>query len=305
MKKVMLTGASGFIGRHTIPFLIKRGFEVHAVHHDREPQTAPTAGLHWHQCNLLNSSEQMHLLSEVKPTHLLHLAWYAVPGKYWMSEENRKWEQASWEVIADFVRRGGRRAVIAGTSAEYDWSTGYCSDKTTPLKPESVYGRCKNDLHNVISQISRETGLSYGWGRVFYLYGPHEYPERLVSSFIRSLIKDEVMTCRHGNRMLDFLHVQDAASAFVSLLDSNVTGAVNIASGIPTALKDIVNTIAEKLNKRELVRYEECLSNETEDRSLVAEVKRLNSEVGWVPGYDIERGLQHTIDWWKTKGKIN
>ncbi len=301
MKRVLLTGASGFIGRHTIPFLIEKGYEVHAVYNEREPEVAPTDNLIWHQCNLLNLSEQEHLLAEVKPSHLLHLAWSAIPGKYWMSDENMKWVQASSDVILNFVKQGGIRAVIAGTSAEYDWSNGYCSEKTTLLNPSSIYGTCKNNLHETIKQISTKTGLSYAWGRVFYLYGPYEYSERFVASVICSLIKDKITTCHHGNLIRDFLHVQDAASAFVSLLESAVTGPVNVASGIPISLMDVVNKIADKLNKRELIRYSESHSHLNEHKLLFAEVKRLNSEVSWVPGYDIERGLEHTIDWWKDR----
>ena len=305
MKRVLLTGASGFIGRHAIPFLIEKGYEVHAVYKDRNHGLKEENNLYWHKCNLLNSLEQEQLLAEVKPSHLLHLAWYAIPGKYWMSLENLKWVKASSEFIVNFVKQGGIRAVVAGTSAEYDWSTGYCSEKVTLLKPSSIYGTCKNNLHDTIQQISTKTGLSYAWGRVFYLYGPYEYPDRLVASVICSLIKDKNVTCHHGNLIRDFLHVQDAASAFVSILDSNVMGPVNIASGISVALMDVVNTIADKLNKRALVRFEVSPSTINEPGMLVADTKRLNSEVDWVPGYEIERGLEQTIDWWKTKGKIN
>ncbi|HEC98964.1 MAG TPA: NAD(P)-dependent oxidoreductase [Proteobacteria bacterium] len=299
MKKILLTGGSGFIGRHSIPFLLDKGYEVHAVFHAKEPNFTQKENLFWHQCNLLNPLEQKQLLSQVRPSHLLHLAWYAVPGQYWMSRENFRWVQASLEVIMNFVEQGGLRIVVAGTSAEYDWSYGYCSEKVTPLQPSTPYGTCKNSLHEMVKQFSNQTGLSYAWGRVFFLYGPYEYPERLVASVICSLLKNQDAYCLHGNLIRDFLHVQDVASAFVSLLESNVTGPVNIASGNPTTLKDVVNTIADKLNKKELVRFGESASTLNEPRLLVAEVKRLNSEVGWMASYDLDRGLEQTIDWWK------
>lgn len=299
MKKVLLTGASGFIGRHSIPFLLDKGYEVHAVFYEKEPNFIQKENLFWHQCNLLNFSDQKNLFDKVKPSHILHLAWYAVPGKYWTSLENFRWVQASLEILRNFVKQGGIRALFAGTSAEYDWSYGYCSEKVTPLRPSTPYGTCKKSLHEMLEQFSIQTGLSYAWGRVFFLYGPHEYPERLVASFICSLLKNKVAHCLHGNLIRDFLHVQDAASAFVSLLESNITGPVNIASGNPTTIKDVANIIAAKLNKRELVRFGENAYTSNEPRLLVAEVKRLNSEVGWTPNYDLDRGLEQTIDWWK------
>ena len=303
-KKVLLTGGSGFIGRHAIPFLLDMGYEVHAVFHAKEPVFARKENLFWRRCDLLNSSEQKQLFAEIKPTHLLHFAWYAVPGKYWTSLENFRWVRASLEVMANFAEYGGRRAVIAGTSAEYDWSCGYCSEKVTPLRPATPYGTCKNSLHEMTRQFARQTGLSYAWGRVFFVYGPYEYPERLVASVVCSLLKNQVAHCLHGNLIRDFLYVRDAASAFVSLLESNVTGPVNIASGKPIALKDVVNTIAGKLDKRELVRFEEGLSSVNEPRLLVADAERLTNEVGWTPNYGLDRGLEQTIEWWKEQGEV-
>ena len=300
MKKALLTGGSGFIGRHAIPFLLDRGYEVHAVFHAKEPNFIKKENLFWHRCDLLNPMEQKQLFSKVKPSHLLHLAWYAVSGKYWTSIENFKWVQSSLGIIMDFVEQGGLRAVVAGTSAEYDWSYGHCSEKLTPLRPTTPYGICKNNLYDMLKQISKQSDLSYAWGRVFFLYGPYEYPERLVASLICSLLKNQQAHCLHGNLIRDFLHVQDVASAFVSLLESHVSGPFNIASGNPTALRDVVNTIADKLNKRELVRFGESLPPFNEPELLTAEVDRLSSEIGWSPGYDLDRGLEQTIGWWKT-----
>lgn len=303
-KKVLLTGGSGFMGRHAIPFLLDRGYEVHAVFHAKEPVFARKENLFWHRCDLLNPLEQKQLFAKIKPTHLLHFAWYAAPGKYWTSLENFRWVQASLEVTANFAEHGGRRAVFAGTSAEYDWSYGYCSEKVTPLRPATPYGTCKNSLHEMTRQFANQTGLSYAWGRVFFVYGPYEYPEKLAASIIRSLLKNQVAHCLHGNLIRDFLYVRDAASAFASLLDSGVTGPVNIASGKPIALKDVVNTIADKLNKRELVRFEEGPSPVNEPRLLVADVERLTDEAGWTPNYDLDQGLEQTIEWWKEQGEV-
>ena len=86
MKKVLLTGATGFIGRHCLPLLIAQGYEVHAVYAKAAGGEHP--GLQWHKANLLDPSQIYMLMEEVLPTHLLHFAWYAIPGKYWTSPEN-------------------------------------------------------------------------------------------------------------------------------------------------------------------------------------------------------------------------
>jgi nucleoside-diphosphate-sugar epimerase len=299
MKRILITGASGFLGRHCVPLLLDRGYEVHAVLHNRPSGSIEHKNLFYHQCDLLNGLEHQKLLSGIKPSHFLHLAWYAVPGKYWTSLENLNWVQASLGMTIEFIRHGGRRFVCAGSSAEYDWPEGYCSEKHTPLKPASLYGTCKNSLHDILSQLSKQEGLSYAWGRLFFVYGPHEYPERLVSSMILKLFKNQVAHCQNPDLIRDFLYIQDAADAFVSLLDSHVTGPVNIASGAPVTIRELVTRIADKMDKRHLLRISEKIQQLNEPISLTADVDRLCHEVSWTPKYDVDRALDENIAWWQ------
>ena len=143
MKKVLLTGATGFIGRSSIQLLIENGYEVHAVFHIVQPSFKKECNLFWHQCDLFNAEQQKNLLIEVKPTHLLHFAWIATPGVYWTSFENIRWVQASLGLLMNFADQGGKRAVLAGTCAEYDWNCGYCSEELTPIRPQTLYGKSK------------------------------------------------------------------------------------------------------------------------------------------------------------------
>jgi len=305
MKKVLLTGASGFIGQHTIPFLIKKGYEVHAVDIVKKPShIIKSKKLLWHECDLLNHKQQKVLFAEIKPTQLLHFAWYAVPGKYWTSYENLKWVQASLELAINFHQSGGERAIFAGTCAEYDWNYGYCSEEITPLKPATLYGACKNSLHEMLKHFSNQTKRSYAWGRIFFLYGPNEHPNRLISSIVCSLLKGKPARCSHGNQIRDFLYVEDVASAFVSLLESKVESAVNIASGVPVSIKEVVSKIAEKLGRSDLIRLGAIPVNSSEPPLLVADAGRLINEVGWKPKYDLDSGLEQTIQWWKEHLKV-
>ena len=297
MKKVLLTGATGFIGRNCLAGLVKSGYDVYAVAPDPIKEAGPK--IKWHSVDLLNDKQTEKLVADVGATHLLHFAWYAEPKKYWNSDENYKWVEASKVLLKGFHSNGGQRAVMAGTCAEYDWQYGRCFENTTPLLPATVYGKCKHSLQTTLASFSDETGLSSAWGRIFFLYGPNEHPERLVSSVITSLLQDKNVSCSHGNQIRDFLHVEDVASAFVALLESDVRGPVNIASGRPLALRDVICKIGKKLGRPELIRLGDIPSSKDEPPLLVAEVRRLRKEVGWAPEYDIDSGLDQTIEWWK------
>jgi len=305
MKKVLLTGAAGFIGRHTIQHLIEVDYEVHAVDCIAQPSFKQEPHIFWHQCNLLDTDQLKRLLLKVKPTHLLHFAWCTTPGEYWSSIENIRWVQTSLQLVMNFIEEGGKRAVLAGTCAEYDWTYGYCSEGITPIIPRTLYGICKNGLQEILSKFSKQTSISSAWGRIFFLYGPYEAKIRLVPSVITSLLQDRPARCTHGNQIRDFLHVDDVASAFVSLLESNVEGPVNIASGRPIALKSIIYIIADLLGKKHLIELGVLPPPKDEPPFFVADVRKLNQQVGWKPKITLEAGLKSTIEWWEQNMKEN
>lgn len=297
MKRVLVTGASGFVGRHSLAALAARGFDVHAVRATGMPDGSGT----WHRVDLTDRDQAAGLLDEVRPTHLLHLAWYAVHGKYWTSAENLRWVESSLALLRKFVEMGGRRAVFAGTCAEYDWRHGYCSEQTTPTVPTTLYGTSKNALQAVASAYAAQVGLSLAWGRIFFPYGPHEQPRRLVPSVVQALLKREAVRCSHGNQYRDFLHVQDCADAFAALLDSPVEGPVNIASGHPISIKEVVRTIVSMIPGGDSVPIDfgAVPAPPGDPPLLVADVRRLTGEVAWAPRIDLRDGLSRTIASWR------
>jgi nucleoside-diphosphate-sugar epimerase len=211
--------------------------------------------------------------------------------------------QASLDLFEAFASRGGKRVVAAGSCAEYEWGSDEpCSEATTPLNPATLYGACKHGLRIMLEAYAAQMGLSTAWGRIFFLYGPREYETRLVASVIRSLLRNESARCSHGRQVRDLLYVEDVADAFVHLLDSDVTGAINIASGTPIELKDVINEIGEKLNRPDLIELNAVTAPANEPRQLVADVTRLSEELGWRPKHDLHDGLNKTIVWWQQSG---
>lgn len=297
MNRILVTGANGFIGRNALEPLCKRGYEVHAGYVGQALQQ--TAEVIWHDVDLLKSGAAARLIEEVCPTHLLHFAWYVAPGEFWTSPNNLDWVTASLSLLQAFAKYGGKRAVFAGTCAEYDWGNGYCSEIVTPLVPKTLYGVCKHSLSQILSSFGRQMDIETAWGRIFLLYGPHENHKRLVSSICRSLLRGEVAKCSHGHQIRDLLHVSDVADAFVALLDSKVCGEVNIASGQPISLRDVVLTIANEIGRTDLIEFGAINAPVDDPGTLVADVCRLHNEVGWKPYYDIQTGIRDTVEWWR------
>lgn len=297
MKKVLVTGATGFIGRQALPALLRRGYEVHAITED-QPLPEP-GGVHWHKVDLLDEAAVCSMAKQAQPEQLLHFAWYVEPGKYTNSPRNLDWVGASLQLLRCLGEQGLKRAVLAGTCMEYDWRYEHLAERNTPIAPSTLYGACKNAVRLVLDKYGETCGFSAAWGRIFFLYGPHEYPNRLVSAVIRALLSGQEAKCTHGKQIRDFMHVEDVGDAFAALLDSEVTGPVNIACGTPVTIRHVVETIGRLVGRSELLRFGAYPERENDPDVLTADVGRLHDEVGWSPRFDLESGLAETIKWWR------
>ncbi len=292
--KLLVTGATGYIGRACLGPLQGPGVELHAV--ARHP-VDDLAGVPFHACDLLDRQQVTRLLETVRPTHLLHLAWIATPGVYWTSPDNDAWHAASVHLLESFLRLGGERAVLSGTCAEYDWSAGVCSEASTPLKGESNYARAKiATWRHVEAAIGR--GASVAWPRIFWSFGPHEPATRLVPSVILALLSGQRASCSSASLQRDFLPVEAVGQAMAALVRCDVRGAVNIGSGRATALGRLVALIAQKLGRSSDVDLTDEQAAGQASR-VVADTRRLETEIGHCPQLDLDTAISRTIDWWR------
>jgi nucleoside-diphosphate-sugar epimerase len=280
MKRVLVTGGSGFIGKHTTPHLQAKGYEVHPVSS--------------RDVDLLNAQQRRSLLEHLRPTHLLHLAWHVPPGKYWTSLENVKWLQASLDLIVDFAATGGQRIVTAGTCAEYAWDgDGICCENRTPLQPASLYGTSKDALRRMQEALARQLGISAAWGRIFFPYGPGEPAGRLVPSVIDSILRGQPARCSHGRQVRDFIYVDDVARAFAILLDRSFEGAVNIGTGVAVTIADVAREAARAAGSLHLLELGALPARGGEPDVLLADVERLQG-IGFVSQWTLAAAMDAT-----------
>ena len=299
MTKVLLTGARGFVGRQIAEAFAALGIEIHAVSSAGSDPSIPADS--WHRVNLMDQLATEALLHDVKPTHLVHAAWDTTHGAFWTSDANYAWVSASLGLIEAFRAAGGQRLVVVGSCAEYDWRYSYCSEKLTPLEPSLPYGICKASLFRLCEAFCKSHNISFGWARLFLLYGPYEGPRRLVPLIVRAILADRPASCTSGTQIRDVMHVEDAGNAIAALCVSQVAGAVNIATGEPIAISNVVKEIGKQLGRPDLIRLGALRSRPEEPPVLIVDTRRLNSEVGFRPRYDLANGIDRAIAFWRSQ----
>jgi len=291
---VLVTGATGFVGRPAVAALRARSHEVVAV--TSRPGAPVDGAARTLVADLLDADGHVALVADAGASHLLHLAWYAEHGRFWTAPQNLDWIGATLRLLRAFCEGGGRRAVVAGTCAEYDWdSEAPLVEDGTPLRPSTLYGAAKRATHVAADAYARQEGLGLAWGRIFFLFGAGEAPGRLIPSVAGALLRGEDAAVTAGDQVRDFLAIEELGDAFAALLESDVDGAVNVASGRAVTVRDVVGMVGRALGAEERVRYGALPARPGDPPSIVADVRRLRDEVGWAPRETLEAGIERVV----------
>jgi nucleoside-diphosphate-sugar epimerase len=297
MAKILVTGASGFLGRFVLPLLQQAGHEVVAVARRIPPDA--DAMVNWRSADLLSPGTPATLVRDTAPSHILHLAWCATPGRFWTSRDNLRWLQSSVELLEAALDHGVGRLVAAGSVAEYGPTDGPCDESLTPCRPETLYGICKDSLRRVWVGAAARAGVSAAWARIFHPFGPHEHPDRLVPSVIRALLAGQEVATTDGSQWRNFQHVADVAAAFAALVDHDVRGAVNIVGGEPDSLRTVIERIGAEIGQPSLIRLGARPRPAGDPDVMTGSPGKLVAETPWRPRFGLAEGLTDTITWWR------
>jgi nucleoside-diphosphate-sugar epimerase len=288
--RVLLTGASGFIGRYVLRALQQHGIEVVVV-----SRTQLKASVPFIEEDLLSICDFAPLLQQAQATHLLHLAWYAEHGKYWTSPLNLRWLEATTRLVEAFCTNGGQQVVVAGTCAEYDWRHGYCREDSTPLNPATLYGTAKDATRRLVTAVCAQHQVPCAWGRIFLPFGQGESTSRLIPSLIEVFRGVRAPFGVNAHAYRDFLHASDVAEGFFRLLIAEASGAYNVCSGEPRRLAEVVTTLASLLDNDPAPVLALTMERPGEPPLLVGESLKLRA-LGWQPALTLAQGLERSLE---------
>jgi nucleoside-diphosphate-sugar epimerase len=292
--KILVTGASGFIGSAFAGLALSRGHEILGLvsPSGREPPSlVGRPGLRWLRSSLaeLRWSE----VEDFGPDVCVHAAWIATPGLYLDSSENEAHREWSLGLARGLRRLGMRHFVGVGTCIEYRISGAPLNEASTPLEPTWLYARCKNAVRATLEAEALQDGSLFCWGRVFYPFGVGEHPARLCTSLVQKLRAGERVELKTPDSTKDYIYIDDLASAMLLTVEKKVAGPINWGTGIGVSVRQIADAIAAMLGRPELVSNSPQLASDALSY-VVADGARLRG-LGWEPAFDLQAGLENLL----------
>ncbi|MFZ4732633.1 MAG: NAD-dependent epimerase/dehydratase family protein [Pirellulales bacterium] len=255
--RVLVTGGTGFVGRQVLRALHVSGHALRVVIRRGSAARLPVPVA---DADVIESDD---LFAERAPwweaactgiDTVVHLAWYAEPGRYLVSPRNLACLAGTLALAEGAIAAGIRRFVGIGTCFEYDLTSGHLSTDT-PLAPLTPYAATKAAAFLALAQTLPAAGMSFVWCRLFYLHGEGEDPRRLTAAIRTHLSSGESIDLTSGTQIRDFLDVGEAGARIASMVDSDRCGPVNICSGRGITVRALAESIADEYGRRDLLRF--------------------------------------------------
>jgi nucleoside-diphosphate-sugar epimerase len=284
--RVLVTGATGFVGSHVADALVRRGDEVHGITRlstggDRAAGLAPS--ISWHEVDPDDTTALLQTVHEIGPEAAVHLGWYAQPGVYLNdSRENLRSLRTTTSLLEALLDARCPRVVLAGSGLE-------------TVAPTTIYAAAKASAHLIAAQLRRD-GVAATCAHIFYTYGPRENARRVIPTVIRSLLRGEPVAVGDGSETRDYVHVADVAEAFSAILERDLGPSVDICTGRTVHLRDVFEVIGRQTGQAALIRPGErrtsaVLFPETGDPVPL-------QALGWKPAIGLEDGIRDAIAYW-------
>ncbi len=303
MKKVLVTGGTGFVGANLIHRLIKEGHEVHLlvrpgykswrIEDIREH-------LHIHMGEILDFEAITNIVAHVRPEWIFHLAVYgAYPDQIDIRQIMNTNILGTVNLVEACMEKGFEAFVNTGSSSEYGLKD-HAPPETERVDPNSNYAVSKVAATLFCRYISINHDIHLPTLRLSSVYGPYEDPTRLMPTLIVKGLNNELPALVEPNIARDLIYVDDVVDAFLKAASArNIErGTIyNVGTGVQKTLRDIVEIARKTLNIEPEPQWETMPNRLWDTTTWLADNRKITKELDWHPKYTFEQGFQSMADW--------
>jgi UDP-glucose 4-epimerase len=291
-RRVLVTGATGFIGSHAVRRFRRLGAQVHAVSRQDKPTDPLEPGLTWWRCDLTQPEETTALVRQVAPDLVVHLASEVTGGR-----DPRLVPPTLWSNLASVVHLlsacldvAGVRVVLAGSIEEPEPGDVPSSPYAAAKSAATAYARMFHELWDLPATTLR----------IAMVYGPGQLDRtKLVPYVATSLLRGEPPELSSGHREIDWVYIDDVLDAIVAALDTPAPGAVlQIGSGTSVSIRDTVDELVRLVRPDVAPRYG-ALADRALDAARIADPSGADAVIGWRAKTPLAEGLCRTVEWYR------
>jgi nucleoside-diphosphate-sugar epimerase len=304
---VLVTGGTGFIGHHVIEQLLDNGYNVILLKRSFSNTWRLKGFQNRIKCYNTDQTELHEIFEEESINTIIHLATYYKKHHTQMDIDPMIRSNIQYPLkLLELAKKFGVKSFInTGTFFEYEYDSLPIVENSNE-KPYNFYATTKIAFENILKSYSKEYGIKSITLKLFSPYGPFDNEEKIVPLLIKHAINGEKIELSHGLQKLDFIYVKDIAAAYISCLEniSKIENyeAINIGTGFPYSIRDIVSLLEEitdvsiKKNWRE--------PSEENMEVIYPDIKKAQKILNWKPKYSLKKGLEKTFEYYSDKNDI-
>lgn len=294
-KRVLVTGASGFIGSNLCQVLANNGIEVHGVYHNA-PESLRNTRIQWWKCDLEDIEATRKLINNLKPYIIFHLAGW-VMGSRSLEHVLPTFHSilaSNINILTTATEVGCERIVITGSQEEPESGDPY-------VIPSSPYAAAKWGASAYARMFHALYSTPVVIARVFMVYGPGQRDhKKLIPYTILSYFQNSIPKFTSGSRQVDWIYVDDVVEGLLTLAGApNIEGqTIDIGTGETVSIKDIVYQLTSILKSKIKPEFGNIPDRPLE-QTRVANILKTYSAIGWKPKTTLDEGLKQTVEWYK------
>jgi nucleoside-diphosphate-sugar epimerase len=307
-KRVLISGASGFVGANLARRALRDGHEVHLVlrpGHQSWRIDEIAANVHLHAAVLQDRDLVEKIVQIVKPDWIFHLAAYGAYSTQKGFEQMVQTNVLGCASLLDACTAAGFEAFVnCGSSSEYGLKD-HAPKEDEPIEPNSHYALTKAAATHYCNLVSGTHGTRVFTLRLYSIYGPYEEPSRLIPTLLLHALDGRWPPLVSPRTARDYVFVEDACDAIISVANSSglASGIYNVCTGVQTSLEDVVSETSAMLNVGSEPEWGTLPQRSWDSDIWVGSPAKLREQSGWRARTNLQKGLRQTVEWFRTNPK--